>query len=83
MNCFSGTQRDEELQLKCSKAKSIVARMDVGPPLQKPKQLIAIPYQEVERRQRAGSSEESEMYKLSLANIAKRQQRDRLVSQEE
>ena len=34
-------------------------------------------------KKRAGSSEESEMYKLSLTNIAKKQQRDRFVSQEE
>jgi len=82
MNCFSATLRDQELQLKSSQARSIMARMDVSPPQQKPKQLLSIPYQEAEKK-RAGSSEESEMYKLSLVNIAKKQKRDRFVSQEE
>lgn len=82
MNCFSATLRDQELQLKSRQARSIIARMDAGTSQQNPKQLISIPYSEVENK-RAGSSEESEMYKLSLANIANKQKRSRFVSQEE
>lgn len=59
-----------------------MACMEAVPPLQKPKQLISIPYQEAEKK-RADSSEESEMYKLSLVNVAKKQQRDRFISWEE